>query len=217
MIAVFEWQFGGWLRHWSAPVAWSVLGTLAVGGAIFVAWMYRRTLRALPPGARVPLTVLRAAIVLIVVLCLANPVRVERRPLEPSARDTLAVVVDRSDSMTTADHRGVTRLASATQLWKQHEAQADKAFSRVVYRHFAVTAAADADLDAALRPMPRGRKPTSTTRSARRSNSPPGPLSASPMGWTPRTATPRPWPPRRNGAACRCTSLPARTGRSPGS
>ena len=124
---------------------------LAVGGAIFIAWSYRRTLRALPPAARIPLTMLRAAITLLVLLCLANPVRVERRPPEPSARDTLAVVVDRSDSMTAADHRGVTRLAAATQLWKQHEAQADKAFPRTVYRHFAVAAAADASLDAALR------------------------------------------------------------------
>ncbi len=151
MIAAIEWQFGGSLRHWPAPVAWGVLGGLAVAGAVFVAWMYRRTLGALPPGARVPLTVLRAAIVLLVLLCLANPARVERRPPEPSARDTLAVVVDRSDSMTTADHRGATRLAGATQLWKRHEAEAGKAFPRVVYRHFAVTTAADADLDAALR------------------------------------------------------------------
>ncbi len=151
MIAAIEWQFGGWLRQWPAPAAWSVLGGLAVGGAIFVAWMYRRTLRTLPPGARVPLTVLRAAIVLLILLCLANPARVERRPLELSARDTLVVVVDRSDSMTTADHRGATRLASATQLWRQHEAEAGKAFPHVAYRHFAVAAAADADLNAALR------------------------------------------------------------------
>ena len=151
MTSSIEWQFGGFLRPWPAPVAWTALGLLAVGGAVFVAWSYRRTLRALPPAARVPLTILRAAITLLVLLCLANPVRVERRPPEPSARDTLAVVVDRSDSMTTADHRGVTRLAAAAQLWKQHEAQADKAFPRTVYRHFAVGSAQDASLDAALR------------------------------------------------------------------
>ncbi len=150
MIPAIEWQFGGSLRHWPAPAAWGALAALAVGGAVFVAWMYRRTLRMLPPGARGPLTLLRAAVVLMVLACLANPVRVERRPLERSSRDTLAVVVDRSDSMTTVDHRGVTRLASATQLWKQHEAQAAKAFPRTIYRHFAVTAAEDGDLDAAL-------------------------------------------------------------------
>ncbi len=151
MIPGVEWQFGGSLRHWPTWAAWSVLGLLAVAGAVFTVWLYHRTLRALPPAARVPLTILRAAIVLLVLLCLANPVRVERRPLEPSARDTLAVVVDRSDSMTSADGRGVTRLASATQLWKQHEGEAARAFPSTVYRHFALTSATDADMDAALR------------------------------------------------------------------
>ena len=145
-----EWQFGGWLRAWPAPVAWSLLGLLAVGGAIFIVWSYRSTLRALPPAARIPLTLLRAAIVLLVLLCLANPVRVERRPPEPSARDTLAVVVDRSDSMTAGDIRGVTRLTAATQLWKQHDAQANKAFPHAVYRHFAASTKTDPDLNAAL-------------------------------------------------------------------
>ena len=151
MIAALEWQFGGALRQWPVPVAWSTLGVLGVGGVALVWWSYRRTLRALPPGPRATLTILRTAILLGILLCLADPARVERRPPERAARDTLAVVVDRSDSMTAPDPRGATRLAGAARLWKGHEAEAARAFPRVVYRRFALTAAAAPDLDAALR------------------------------------------------------------------
>ena len=51
MTAALEWQFGGFLRGWPAPVAWSALAVLGIGGIVFVAWSYRHTLRALPPGA----------------------------------------------------------------------------------------------------------------------------------------------------------------------
>ena len=57
-------------------------------------------------------------IVLLVLLCLANPVRVERANPDVSERDALAVVVDRSASMSEPDYRGTTRLADAARTWK---------------------------------------------------------------------------------------------------
>jgi hypothetical protein len=149
MTRTLEWQFGGWMRQWPAPVAWGALGVLAVIGSLLIVWLYRRTLRTLPPPARVALTILRVAIALVLLLCLANPARVERGGPDASARDTLAVVVDRSDSMNAADHRGATRLASAVRLWKQHENEAREAFPKTSYRQFAVGSSAVPSLDTA--------------------------------------------------------------------
>src|SRR6185369_14226691 len=114
-----EWQFGGWLRGWSAPAATGLLLTLGVAGLFAVAWSYRRTTREIPARSRRLLAGLRLAVVLLLLLCLANPVRVEEvAPPKPSSR-TLTVLVDRSASMTQPDARGGTRLASAVRLWRQ--------------------------------------------------------------------------------------------------
>ena len=154
--AIIEWQFGGFLRGWPPALAWSALGVCAVAGSVLAAWFYGRTLRALSPGARIALTALRVAIVLVVVWCLANPTRVERRPAAGSPRDTLAVLVDGSDSMTAADGRGTTRLASAVRAWKQHEPEAARAFPHTTYRRFAVTADTASSLDDATSPKTPG-------------------------------------------------------------
>jgi hypothetical protein len=104
-----EWQFGGWLRDWPVPMATALLAALAVAGIIYVAWFYRRAVGELTPRARRWLVGMRAAVVLLLLLCLANPERVEKiePPKKPSR--TLAVLVDRSASMSAPDHRGGTR------------------------------------------------------------------------------------------------------------
>lgn len=150
MTRAFEWQFGGWLRALPPVAAWSLMGLLAVAGLLLVVWLYRRTLRELPPAARGGLTIFRAAIVLVVLLCLANPVRVERGKPEKSKNDTLAVVVDRSASMGMPDYRGVTRLADAVRTWKQHEDEARAAFSNITYQRFALAASPAQSLDEAV-------------------------------------------------------------------
>jgi len=147
----FEWQFGGALRDAPLPVAWSILGALAAMGIFFVVWQYRHTLRELSSKARRWLAALRAMIVIAVLFCLANPSRVERRAQEKnSGRDTLAVLVDRSDSMSAPDHRGTTRLASAARLWKQHENEARAAFQKISYFRFAAGFDSAANFDDAL-------------------------------------------------------------------
>ncbi len=150
MTETLEWQFGGWLRTLPPAAAWCVLAVLAAAGLVFVVRLYRRTLRALPPAARWSLTLFRAAIVLAVLLCLADPARVARSRPDHSAQDTLAVLVDRSGSMTGADYRGATRLASAVRTWKEHEGEAAAAFPKITYQRFAVDVKAAKSMDEAL-------------------------------------------------------------------
>jgi len=133
----FEWQFGGWLRSWPPTLDWSLLAVLAGAGLWLVLWSYRHTLRDLTPARRLALTILRAAVVLALLLCLANPSRVQRSQRDDGNRHTLYVLVDRSDSMSTPDYRGATRLASALRLWQEHAGEAAGAFSKVQYFRFA--------------------------------------------------------------------------------
>jgi hypothetical protein len=78
MTPPFEWQFGGWLRGFPPATAWGIVAVAAVAGLALVVWLYRRTLKQLPAAARTALTVFRAATVLLLLLCLANPSRVEK-------------------------------------------------------------------------------------------------------------------------------------------
>jgi hypothetical protein len=145
-----EWQFGGWLRDWPVPMATALLAALAVAGIIYVAWFYRRAVGELTPRARRWLVGLRAAVVLLLLLCLANPERVEKiePPKKPSR--TLAVLVDRSASMSAPDHRGGTRLAAAVRRWKQVEPAAKQSFSSVNYHRFANDVQSASSLDDAI-------------------------------------------------------------------
>jgi len=113
-------------------------GSVALGGAWLIAGLYRRTLRKLPPAARIALAALRAAILLAVLVCLANPQREKNVAPEKSGR-ALAVLVDRSESMAMPDYRGATRLADAVRHWKNHEAEARTAFDDISEFRFATT------------------------------------------------------------------------------
>jgi hypothetical protein len=144
-----EWQFGGWLRALPAPAAWAILATVAVGGAWLIARLYRSTLRKLSPATRIALVALRAAILLAVLVCLANPQREHSAAPEKCGRD-LAVLVDRSESMTMPDHRGATRLADAVRRWKNHEAEARAAFDDISDFRFAATLHPARGLDDAI-------------------------------------------------------------------
>jgi hypothetical protein len=137
MRPALEWQFGGWLRASPSALAWSVLAGFAVAGIVLVAWSYRHTLRNLSPGKRLALAALRALVVLALLLCLANPSRVERQRPADENRQTLAVLVDRSDSMNTPDYRGATRLADALRTWQAHETEVRASFPKVANYRFA--------------------------------------------------------------------------------
>jgi len=150
MTPIFEWQFGGWLRGLSPGSAWAIVAVAAVLGLAVVVLLYSRTLRQLSPVARNTLTTFRATIVLLLLLCLANPVRVEKaRPVE-AGKKTLAVVVDRSASMSQPDYRRMTRLADAVRVWQQHGGEAASAFSEIKYYRFATELAPAASLDDAV-------------------------------------------------------------------
>lgn len=145
-----EWQFGALLRALPPAQAWSILTLLAIALVVLVIWLYRNTLRQLSKAARVSLTLIRSALGLLVLLCLANPTRIERKKQDSSGHDTLAVLVDRSDSMGTPDHRGVTRLSNAVRAWKQHENEAKEVFSKTTYQRFAIGVKSSQTLENAI-------------------------------------------------------------------
>jgi hypothetical protein len=149
-MAHIEWQFGGWLRDWPTPAATALLVTLGVAGIIYVVWFYRRALGELTPGARRWLVGLRAAVVLLLLLCLANPERVEKTAPPKNPSRTLTVLVDRSASMSAPDHRGGTRLAAAVRRWRQAETAAKQNYASVNYRRFANDVQSAGSLDDAI-------------------------------------------------------------------
>jgi len=151
-----EWQFGGWLRDWSASAAIALLATLGAAGMVYVVWFYRRTPGELTPRAWRWLAGLRAAVMLLLLLCLANPERVEKTPLPKQPSRTLAVLVDRSASMSAPDYRGSTRLAAAVRRWRQVEPAAKHNFASVNYRRFANDVRPAASLDDAVNTGPPG-------------------------------------------------------------
>jgi len=150
MTQLFEWQFGGWLRGVPPVTAWSVVAAAALAGLMLVIWLYRRTLRQLSPAARNTLTIFRAAIVLLLLLCLANPSRVEKEKPSAPGKKKLAVIVDRSGSMSVPDYRRTTRLADAVRVWKQHEGEAAAVFSEIKYYRFATELVPAGNFDEAV-------------------------------------------------------------------
>ncbi len=113
MKAGMEWEFGGWLHGVHPAVAWSILGLIALTGLALIAFSYQRTLRKLPARARWGLTALRTALLAGILLCLANPVRVDKNTDDKNPSRKLAVLVDRSASMDAMDNRKETRLGNA--------------------------------------------------------------------------------------------------------
>jgi hypothetical protein len=130
-----EWHFGGWLESLPPALAWGILGGLGLAGLGMIAFSYRHTLRDLPLAARGMLTAMRVALLLAILLCLANPQRVERRPADETPR-TLAVLVDRSASMNAADNRNETPLGNVLKTWKPHADVAGRSFEKLAYYRF---------------------------------------------------------------------------------
>jgi hypothetical protein len=111
------WSFGGPLQGLAPVLAWSLLGGFGLLGAAWILLSYRRTLVELTPARRRVLTSLRLLLWLGLLLALAGPTRVERRFVEKTARP-LAVLLDRSGSMTSPDNRGQRRADDALRRWR---------------------------------------------------------------------------------------------------
>jgi hypothetical protein len=144
------WEFGGLFSGLSGPVAWCAFGALALLG-LFTAWLsYHYAVRPLTRGQRTVLILLRTGFLVTLLLCLANPVRVEKTTLQPAAeKHKLAVVVDRSDSMTMEDSRGRSRLSDALRTWRRLEPGAQGVFDETHYYSLAKDLRPATTLDAA--------------------------------------------------------------------
>ena len=107
---IIEWQFGGWngLSPW---LGWAILLLIAAGGVALATWFYRHSLRALSWRQRLVFVSLRSGFFLSLLLCLADPARVERIYNSERESRPLAVVVDHSGSMLVPDDHGITRLS----------------------------------------------------------------------------------------------------------
>ena len=145
----FEWQLGSWLGLPPA-LSWSLLVLGALGGIFLAVFLYRDTLRALTPGQRAILIVLRAGFFLSLLLCLAGPSREERVYEANQPTKPLAVLVDRSGSMTSPGTRSLPRVTSALGVWKRVESDARRAFPEQRYFSFSDSLHAASNLDAAL-------------------------------------------------------------------
>jgi hypothetical protein len=146
---VFEWQITEWLGL-TPSLSWLAVLLAAAACVAVAAWLYRDTLVALSPGQRVIFAALRCGILLTLLGCIAGPAWVERRyASDPNSRP-IAVLVDRSASMASADSRGETRLMSATHVWKKIEADAARTFPEIRYFWFDKTVHSAPDLEHAL-------------------------------------------------------------------
>ena len=111
------WRFGGPLILLPPALAWAVLAVVAVLGAAWIIFSYRRTLVSLAPGPRRLLISLRLLLWAGILFALAGPARVERLYAKKETRP-LAVLVDQSASMTTPDNRRQRRLDDALRHWR---------------------------------------------------------------------------------------------------
>ena len=144
------WEFGGLLSGLPPGVAWGAFGALAFLGFVLAWWSYRQAVRPLTRGQHAVLVALRTVFLVTLLLCLANPVRVERATVQPApSQRRLAVVVDRSDSMTTTDNRGRSRLADALRTWRRLESGAHGTFADTRYYSLAKDLQSSPTLDAA--------------------------------------------------------------------
>ncbi len=126
-LTTYRLDFGGLLP--AGVASQLALGALALVGIVLLVVLYRRTLVGLPSRARRVLTGLRIAFWLVLLLFLANPTMVQRTPDDSESLRSLAVVLDRSDSMTARDNRGRSRLDDAVRAWPTLEIAAREAFS----------------------------------------------------------------------------------------
>ncbi len=146
----WSWMFGGPLRELPPALAWAALGALLLAGSAAVIVSYRRPSRELSAWRRALLAGLRGALLLGLVFCLADPVRVRRELLDSAPSRPLAVLIDRSDSMTMPDNRGHGRLDGALRAWRGMRSTADERFGRVDYAAFGRERAEASGLDDAL-------------------------------------------------------------------
>jgi len=149
------WVFGGPLGGLRPTWAWAIVIIFAAIGGLFAYLSYRKSITRLPVPKLVLLAGARTAILALILLCLADPVRVERFSIEPPAPTPprprrLAVLVDRSDSMTVKDNRGLSRLDGAAALWRRLEPAAKDSFAKTRYYSFARDIQPAATLDEAL-------------------------------------------------------------------
>lgn len=133
-IVHIKWQFGGWLAGWPASVQWgllTILFLLAVAATVLSYCSAR-----LAPWQWATLLTLRVFFLFGVILCLANPTKVERLAEDPEDR-TLTVIIDHSESMMAKDNRGHTRLEAARRKWEPLRKNAEKYFQQVRFGSFA--------------------------------------------------------------------------------
>lgn len=144
-----EWQFGAWtgLPPW---LGWALLFSATGICVVLAAILYRHTLQSLTGGQRFMFFLLRTGFFLALFACLAGPARVERTYDTGNDPRPLAVVVDRSGSMTTPDSGGLSRLTAAVRAWKQVETAAIRSFASLRYFSFSGDLAPADNLDAAV-------------------------------------------------------------------
>lgn len=151
-----HWAFGGPLAGVPPTTAWTVLACVAALVALLAYVSYRCSVVKSGIGWAVTLTFLRLGTVAVLLLCLANPLRVERLTREPPPPppplppQPIAVVVDRSASMTQPDNRGRTRLDDALSTWRRFEPIAKATFAAPRYFSFADDLQPAPTLDVAL-------------------------------------------------------------------
>ncbi|MDQ3625486.1 MAG: hypothetical protein M3463_23925, partial [Verrucomicrobiota bacterium] len=150
MKSVTEWKFGGWLEGVSPGIGWLLLGAALLAGLAIAYVSYRGTLRELPRRPRWMLFGLRGLFCTALILCLANPTRVERLVLDEPGRKPLAIVIDRSESMTKKDNRGRSRLDVALRTWEKIRPEAQERFEQFKFSSFAKEVAFTSSLEAAL-------------------------------------------------------------------
>ncbi len=124
-VVEWQWEFGGLIAPIAGTGAWMVLAGLLML-SVALAWIsYRNSWRKLAMGSRIALVALRSLLILFILLCLANPARVEKKYLDQADPRRLAVVVDRSDSMTQPDEDGRSRLDDAAARWRKLRQRAE--------------------------------------------------------------------------------------------
>lgn len=149
-----RWVMAGPLQGFGEAHGWAALAGALMFAAL-LAWTSYRFARDAPgPIRRLVLVALRLTAIAGVLFCLADPERTERvtvhpKPASPPPSPMLAVLVDRSDSMTRPDNRGLTRLDNALALWRRFAPQAQAAFPRTAYYSFAADLRPAPDLDSA--------------------------------------------------------------------